>query len=142
MTALPTTAHRVALLQDVPAGELLIHEIYRSVQGESTFAGLPCVFVRTSVCDLRCSWCFVPETPVLLADWSWKPIGQLRPGDAVIGTRAAGESGRHRKVAVGTVLDCLTREAETVTVNGTVRCTPDHQFWLTGKDREGHSVAH
>ena len=61
MTALPTTAHRVALLQDVPPGELLVHEIYRSVQGESTFAGLPCVFVRTAVCDLRCSWCDTPH---------------------------------------------------------------------------------
>ncbi len=54
-------AHRVALLRDVPAGELLIHEIYLSVQGESTFAGLPCVFVRTSVCDSRCKWCDTPH---------------------------------------------------------------------------------
>lgn len=57
----PSTTSRVALLQSVPPGELLIHEIYRSVQGESTFAGLPCVFVRTSVCDLRCSWCDTPH---------------------------------------------------------------------------------
>lgn len=34
-----------------------IHEIYRSIQGESTYAGLPCVFVRTSRCNLRCRWC-------------------------------------------------------------------------------------
>ncbi len=61
MTALPNLAHRTALLQTVPAGELLIHEIYISVQGESTFAGLPCVFVRTSVCDLRCTWCDTPH---------------------------------------------------------------------------------
>lgn len=54
-------AHRVSLLREVPAGELLIHEIYRSVQGESTFAGLPCVFVRTAVCDLRCKWCDTPH---------------------------------------------------------------------------------
>jgi 7-carboxy-7-deazaguanine synthase len=54
-------AHRVALLGTVPAGELLIHEIYVSVQGESTFAGLPCVFVRTSVCDLRCTYCDTPH---------------------------------------------------------------------------------
>jgi 7-carboxy-7-deazaguanine synthase len=36
---------------------LVIHEIYASVQGESTFAGLPCTFVRTTGCNLRCSWC-------------------------------------------------------------------------------------
>jgi len=34
-----------------------ITEIYKSVQGESSFAGLPCVFVRTTGCDLRCHWC-------------------------------------------------------------------------------------
>ena len=53
--------HRVRLLDEVPAGELLVHEIYQSVRGESTFAGLPCVFVRTSVCDLRCKWCDTPH---------------------------------------------------------------------------------
>src|SRR5215218_6506868 len=57
----PEAQHRVVLLRDVPAGELLIHEIYLSVQGESTFAGLPCVFVRTAVCDLRCKWCDTPH---------------------------------------------------------------------------------
>ena len=36
---------------------LTIHEIYRSVQGESTWAGLPCTFVRLTFCDLRCTWC-------------------------------------------------------------------------------------
>jgi 7-carboxy-7-deazaguanine synthase len=57
----PEARHRVALLRDIPAGELLIHEIYLSVQGESTFAGLPCVFVRTAVCDSRCKWCDTPH---------------------------------------------------------------------------------
>jgi len=36
---------------------LVIHEIYASIQGESTFAGLPCTFVRTTGCNLRCSYC-------------------------------------------------------------------------------------
>lgn len=36
---------------------LVIHEIYASIQGESTFAGLPCTFVRTTGCNLRCAWC-------------------------------------------------------------------------------------
>jgi 7-carboxy-7-deazaguanine synthase len=36
---------------------LVVNEIYVSLQGESTFAGLPCIFVRLTACDLRCSYC-------------------------------------------------------------------------------------
>jgi len=36
---------------------LTINEIFYSIQGESTRAGEPCVFVRLTACDLRCSWC-------------------------------------------------------------------------------------
>ncbi len=39
------------------SGTLVINEIYLSVQGESTLAGLPCVFVRLTACNLRCSYC-------------------------------------------------------------------------------------
>jgi 7-carboxy-7-deazaguanine synthase len=54
-------AHRLVLLESKAPGGLLIHEIYRSIQGESTFAGLPCVFVRTAVCGQRCVWCDTPH---------------------------------------------------------------------------------
>jgi 7-carboxy-7-deazaguanine synthase len=37
--------------------EMQIIEIYKSLQGESSYAGLPCVFVRTAGCNLRCVWC-------------------------------------------------------------------------------------
>jgi 7-carboxy-7-deazaguanine synthase len=39
---------------------LTVNEIFYSIQGESTFAGRPCVFVRLTACDLRCSWCDTP----------------------------------------------------------------------------------
>lgn len=39
---------------------LTINEIFHSIQGESTFAGRPCVFVRLTACDLRCRWCDTP----------------------------------------------------------------------------------
>jgi 7-carboxy-7-deazaguanine synthase len=39
---------------------LTINEIFHSIQGESTYAGRPCVFVRLTACDLRCVWCDTP----------------------------------------------------------------------------------
>ena len=39
---------------------LTINEIFHSIQGESTHVGRPCVFVRLTACDLRCSWCDTP----------------------------------------------------------------------------------
>src|SRR5438270_6663206 len=39
---------------------LTVNEIFHSIQGESTRAGQPCVFVRLTACDLRCTWCDTP----------------------------------------------------------------------------------
>ena len=42
---------------DNDSNTLVINEIYLSIQGESSFAGLPCVFVRLTGCNLRCTYC-------------------------------------------------------------------------------------
>ncbi len=52
---------RLQPLEQKPTGSLVIHEIYRSLQGESTFAGLPCVFIRLTACNLRCVYCDTPH---------------------------------------------------------------------------------
>ncbi len=39
---------------------LKVSEIFYSIQGESTYAGLPCIFVRLTGCNLRCLWCDTP----------------------------------------------------------------------------------
>jgi 7-carboxy-7-deazaguanine synthase len=50
---------------------LTINEIFHSVQGESTYAGRPCVFVRLTACDLRCSWC---DTPYAFVEGRKRPL--------------------------------------------------------------------
>ena len=49
--------------QDDLLKKTLLHysEIYTSIQGEGAHSGLPCFFIRTSVCDIRCTWCDTPH---------------------------------------------------------------------------------
>src|SRR5512143_1619226 len=63
-----------------PRAMLRINEIFHSIQGESTFAGRPCVFVRLTGCDLRCSWC---DTPYAFTE------GRSRTVEDVVGEVAA-----------------------------------------------------
>ena len=50
---------------------MLISEIFQSIQGEGELTGVPSVFIRTSGCNLRCSWCDTPYA-------SWNPEGEQR----------------------------------------------------------------
>jgi 7-carboxy-7-deazaguanine synthase len=53
---------------------LTINEIFHSVQGESTYAGRPCVFVRLTACDLRCRWC---DTPYAFYEGSKRSLDEV-----------------------------------------------------------------
>jgi 7-carboxy-7-deazaguanine synthase len=55
-------------------GMLTINEIFHSIQGESTYAGRPCVFVRLTACDLRCAWC---DTAYAFAEGRKMPVADV-----------------------------------------------------------------
>jgi 7-carboxy-7-deazaguanine synthase len=58
---------------------MLISEIFYSLQGEGKMVGMPSVFVRTSGCNLRCTWCDTPYT-------SWKAEGEQRGIEEILNT--------------------------------------------------------
>src|SRR3954467_15448944 len=53
---------------------LTVNEIYLSLQGESTFAGLPCIFVRLTACNLRCSYC---DTAYAFTEGNRKSLSEI-----------------------------------------------------------------
>jgi 7-carboxy-7-deazaguanine synthase len=65
-----------------------ITEIYKSIQGESTFAGLPCVFVRLTACNLRCSWCDTEYSfyggRKMTQEEVFDKVGELSPGGGLV----------------------------------------------------------
>jgi 7-carboxy-7-deazaguanine synthase len=77
---------RLKPLLGKPSGSLVIHEIYRSLQGEGTRVGLPCVFIRLTACHLRCRYC---DTPHAFHDGRTVPLASviddaLALGDALV----------------------------------------------------------
>ncbi len=54
---------------------VVVNEIYLSLQGESTFAGLPCIFVRMTACNLRCSYC---DTAYAFTEGKKKSLAEIR----------------------------------------------------------------
>jgi 7-carboxy-7-deazaguanine synthase len=80
---------------------LTVFEIYESIQGESTHAGRPCVFVRLAACDLRCAWC---DTPYAFTGGTKKSVEEILREVEAFGARlveiTGGEPMLQREVTV------------------------------------------
>lgn len=98
------------------------------VQGEGALAGAPCHFVRFGGCDYRCSWCVAPETPILMADFTFRPAGELVVGDLVMSARA----GKYEATAVSAIYSReATRYKITTKAGREIVATGDH-IWRVG----------
>src|SRR5206468_11700856 len=83
------------------ADTVVVNEIYLSLQGESTFAGLPCIFVRLTACDLRCSYC---DTAYAFAEGDRKSPEEVR---AEVNRLAAGFKQNAAAAAEAGGVNCL-----------------------------------
>lgn len=83
-----------------PSQRLRVTEIFTSVQGESTVAGTPCVFIRLTGCNLRCSWC---DTTYAFHGGAWQTIGELLAAVAATGQRLVEVTGGEPLLQAGCV---------------------------------------
>src|SRR5437868_15071773 len=84
-------ATRLSILKTAPGAAatrsddtVVVHELYRSIQGESSHAGLPCTFVRLAACHLRCTWC---DTPQAFDEGVRRPVADVVREAHALGTK-------------------------------------------------------
>lgn len=110
----------------------LVAEVFGpTFQGEGPSAGQRAAFIRLGTCNLTCTWCIDPDTPVLMADFTWRKLYQLQVGDMVL-------SHRERKYEAVKVLAVTQRDVERRLRFGTasgreVVATPDHIWRVAGE---------
>src|SRR5207244_7117083 len=85
--------HACCAPRDFKRRELKIAELFYSIQGEGSLVGVPSVFIRTSGCNLRCSWCDTPYT-------SWRPEGNELTLDQIL-DQVRAHPARHAVVTGG-----------------------------------------
>lgn len=130
-----------------------INEIFKSVCGEGTELGQIAVFVRFTGCDMRCNYCIAENTPVLMADYSWKPIQEVLPGDHVMGLLPRTEKFKTRMFGAAKVTNAQNRKSSDIvqvsTSDGAVcACTREHRFynhtwreyWQQAQNLQGKSI--
>src|SRR5262245_63371578 len=72
---------------------LVVNEIYLSLQGESTFAGMPCVFIRLTACNLRCSYC---DTAYAFTEGKRMSLGEIHERVRTLARPFAGQTSAPR----------------------------------------------
>lgn len=116
--------------KEIPEGEpfLEIAEFFcDTIQGEN-FIGWPSTFLRLQHCTLNCVWCFGENTEILMEDFTTKPIKDIKVGDKVMGIKRNG-SRLQTKLQPTLVTNLMSKDDETILVNGKTVVTPNHKFY-------------
>lgn len=90
---------------------------------------------KAEIAQAKVNECVTPETPVLCADLVWRPAGELKPGDTIVGLDEDSPSSRGRRFRSATVLansPARAKIVEVATSKGSMRCTLNHP-WLSRK---------
>jgi len=106
---------------------MLISEIFYSIQGEGELTGVPSVFVRTSGCNLRCTWCDTPYA-------SWDPEGEPRSIEQVVAEVESHPAARHVVLTggepmiakdLGTLAAAISKSGRHITIETAATIAPD-----------------
>lgn len=112
-------------------GSLIVNSLFHTLQGEGPDAGLPSIFLRLSKCNLRCHFCFVPSTKILMADGTYRRIDQIKVNDLVMSWKPDGGFEAKPVVKVheseATNLVCVNID------NRRTWCTPEHPFLTSNR---------
>jgi DNA repair photolyase len=135
----PWSSSEIEYLEEVPPARLEVYEDHtRSILAENDS---PDVGFRFSLnpyrgCEHGCSYCMEPTTPVLYADMSWRPLGDVQVGDVLVGFDEFPEPGRTRKLRHSIVENVWWSRRPTlrlVTDQSEVVTTAEHR-WLQARD--------
>ncbi len=123
--------------KDHPNNTLTVTSRFYTLQGEGPFRGFPAYFIRLTKCNLDCSFCFIENTYISMAEGPKKKISDITVGDKVIAYDE--KSGEFKMAKVTKTYESETDELmciKTINKGNTIDktyCTPEHPFLVRGK---------